>query len=82
MQGRRRRGRVRNNGSEVTLRPMRDLWTALALVLVIEGALCALFPEGIKRAAARALLVPPQAMRLAGLAVACFGVFIVWLVRR
>jgi len=82
MQGRRRRGRVRNNGSEVTLRPMRDLWTALALVLVIEGALCALFPEGIKRAAARALLVPPQAMRLAGLAVACIGVFIVWLVRR
>ena len=61
---------------------MRDLWTALALVLVIEGALCALFPEGIKRAAARALLVPPQVMRLAGLAVACFGVFIVWLVRR
>ena len=82
MQRRRRRGRVRNNGSVVTLRPMRDLWTALALVLVIEGALCALFPEGMKRAAARALLVPPQAMRLAGLAVACFGVFIVWLVRR
>jgi uncharacterized protein YjeT (DUF2065 family) len=61
---------------------MRDLWTALALVLVIEGALCALFPEGIKRAAARALLVPPQAIRLAGLVAACFGVFFVWLVRR
>jgi uncharacterized protein YjeT (DUF2065 family) len=61
---------------------MRDLLTALALVLVIEGALCALFPEGIKRAAARALLGPPQALRLAGLAVACFGVFLVWLVRR
>ena len=65
---------------------MRDLstalGTALGLVLVIEGVLYALFPEVMKRAAARALLVPPQAMRLAGLAVACFGVFIVWLVRR
>jgi hypothetical protein len=61
---------------------MRDLWTALALVLVIEGALYAVFPEGMRRAAARALLVPPQAMRVAGLAAACVGVAIVWLVRR
>jgi uncharacterized protein YjeT (DUF2065 family) len=60
---------------------MTDLWTALGLVLVIEGALYALFPEGMKRAAARALMVPPQALRLAGLAVACIGVFVVWLVR-
>ena len=82
MQRRQHRERVRNDGPEGTLRPMRDLWTALALVLVIEGALYALFPEGMKRAAARALLVPPQAMRLAGLAAACVGVAIVWLVRR
>jgi len=65
---------------------MRDwltaLGTALGLVLVIEGALYALFPEGMKRAAARALLVPPQALRLAGLAAACAGVALVWLVRR
>jgi uncharacterized protein len=61
---------------------MRDLWTALALVLVIEGALYALFPEGMKRAAARALSVPPHAMRLAGLTAACVGVALVWLVRR
>jgi uncharacterized protein len=82
MQRRRHREQVRNDGPEVTLRPMRDLWTALALVLVIEGALYALFPEGMKRAAARALLVPPQAMRLAGLAAACVGVALVWLMRR
>jgi uncharacterized protein len=82
MQDRQRREPVRNNGPEVTLRPMRDLWTGLALVLVIEGALYALFPEGMKRVAARALLVPPQAMRLAGLAAACVGVALVWLVRR
>ena len=61
---------------------MRDLATALALVLVIEGALYALFPEGMKRAAARALAVPPQTLRLAGLAAACAGVVLVWLVRR
>ena len=61
---------------------MTDFWTALALVLVIEGALYALFPEAMKRAAARALMVPPQALRLAGLAAACVGVVVVWLVRR
>ena len=82
MQHRQRREPVRNDVLEVTLRPMRDLWTGLALVLVIEGALYALFPEGMKRVAARALLVPPQAMRLAGLAAACVGVARVWLVRR
>ena len=60
---------------------MRDLLTALALVLVIEGGLYALFPEAMKRAAARALLVPPQALRLAGLGAACVGVVLVWLVR-
>ena len=64
------------------IRLMRDLWTALALVLVIEGALYTLFPEGMKRAAARALSVPSQTLRLAGLAAACAGVVLVWLVRR
>jgi uncharacterized protein YjeT (DUF2065 family) len=82
MQPHQRRERGRNERPEVPLRSMRDLWTALALVLVIEGALYALFPEGMKRAAARALLIPPQAMRLAGLAAACVGVVLVWLVRR
>jgi uncharacterized protein YjeT (DUF2065 family) len=65
---------------------MRDLstalGTALGLVLVIEGVLYALFPEVMKRAAARALLVPPQRLRLAGLAAACVGVALVWAVRR
>jgi hypothetical protein len=51
-------------------------------VLVIEGCLYALFPEGMKRAAARAVAVPPQALRMAGLAAACAGVALVWLVRR
>ena len=46
---------------------MRDLSTGLALVLVIEGILYALFPEGMKRVAARAMLVPPQILRASGL---------------
>jgi uncharacterized protein len=61
---------------------MRDLWTSLALVLVIEGCLYALFPDGMKRAAERALALPPQVLRMAGLAAACAGVALVWLARR
>jgi hypothetical protein len=61
---------------------MRDLWTAFALVLVIEGCLYALFPEGMKRAAARAGAIAPQTLRIAGLAAACAGVALVWLLRR
>jgi uncharacterized protein YjeT (DUF2065 family) len=61
---------------------MRDLWTGLALVLVIEGILYALFPQGMKRMAARMILLPPQTLRLTGLLVAVIGVAIVWVLRR
>ncbi len=60
---------------------MRDLCTGLALVLVIEGILYALFPEGMKHVAARAMRVPPQILRSAGLLTAAIGVVIVWLLR-
>jgi uncharacterized protein YjeT (DUF2065 family) len=61
---------------------MKDFLTALALVLVLEGILYAAFPDGMRRAAARAALVPPMALRLAGLAAAGIGVALVWLIRR
>jgi uncharacterized protein YjeT (DUF2065 family) len=51
-------------------------------VLVIEGIIYALFPDGMKRVAARTLVVTPQALRMAGLAAACVGVMLVWLLRR
>ena len=51
-------------------------------MLVIEGVLYALFPEGMKRVAARAMLVPPQILRASGLLAASTGVVIVWLLRR
>src|SRR5439155_22015180 len=62
-------------------RVMRDLGTGLALVLVIEGILYALFPEGMKRLAQRAMQVPPQVLRASGLLAAAIGVALVWLLR-
>ncbi len=60
---------------------MRDLLTALALVLVIEGMLWALFPEAMKRAAERALIMNSGQLRYAGLVAAAAGVVLVWLIR-
>jgi uncharacterized protein YjeT (DUF2065 family) len=60
---------------------MRDLWTALALVLVIEGVLYALFPEQMKRLLVQMLGVPQPVMRGVGLAAVFIGVGCVWLLR-
>ncbi|HEX5319889.1 MAG TPA: DUF2065 domain-containing protein [Stellaceae bacterium] len=60
---------------------MRDFATAVALVLVIEGVLYALLPDGMRRVAARTASVPSQTLRGAGLAAACIGVMLVWVLR-
>ena len=60
---------------------MRDLGTGLALMLVIEGILYAAFPNGMIRAARHAAQAPPHILRAAGLAAACIGVALVWLLR-
>ena len=60
---------------------MQDLLTAGALVLVLEGALWALFPNGMKQAGARVIVVDAGVLRAAGLLFAAVGVFIVWLIR-
>lgn len=60
---------------------MADFATALGLVLVIEGALYALYPEGMQRMMAQALEMPPSFLRRAGLAAAVAGFIIVWLIR-
>jgi uncharacterized protein YjeT (DUF2065 family) len=59
-----------------------DLATAIALVLVIEGALYALFPGGMKRMAASVQPVPEEWLRRVGVLAACLGVLAVWLIRR
>ena len=60
---------------------MSDLVTAIGLVLVIEGALYALFPSAMQRLMRQALEAPPESLRLAGLVGAALGVVIVWLIR-
>ncbi len=60
---------------------MADLWAALGLVLVIEGALYALFPERMIAMMRQIQQVPPQALRLAGLLSVGAGWLVVWLVR-
>jgi uncharacterized protein YjeT (DUF2065 family) len=61
---------------------MKDLATALALVLVLEGCLWALFPNAMRRAAARVEKLPMQSLRMGGVAFAAVGVLAVWLIRR
>jgi uncharacterized protein len=60
---------------------MTDLLTALALVLVLEGALWAIAPDGMKRAAVVALSMANQQLRTGGLIAAALGVLLVWLMR-
>ncbi|MGY9002124.1 MAG: DUF2065 domain-containing protein [Rhodospirillales bacterium] len=60
---------------------MGDLLTALGLVLVIEGAVYALFPDAMKRITTQMLQVPSTSLRSAGLFAAVIGFGVVWLVR-
>lgn len=47
--------------------------SALAMVLVIEGLLYAAFPDHVRRMMAFALGLPPEKLRMAGLALAGLG---------
>ncbi len=60
---------------------MRDLLTALALMLVFEGVLLALFSDRLQRLADRLKELPPAFLRIAGLGSASVGVLLVWLIR-
>ncbi|WAP67429.1 DUF2065 domain-containing protein [Jiella pelagia] len=60
---------------------MTDLFDALGLLLVIEGIVYCLFPSFAKRMAKAAMEVSAERLRYGGLAVACLGVGIVWIVR-
>ncbi len=60
---------------------MSDFATGIALVLVLEGLLWALMPDGMKRAAALALGLDNSQLRSGGLAAAALGVFLIWLLR-
>lgn len=60
---------------------MADLLSAIGLVLVIEGALYALFPEAMKRMMLLMSGQPSALLRVAGVGAAALGVIVVWLVR-
>jgi len=60
---------------------MNDLWAALGLVLVIEGALYALFPEKMLHALAQIRQLPPATLRVTGIVAMAIGWLVVWLVR-
>ncbi len=60
---------------------MTSFFTAVGLILVIEGALYALFPGGMKRAMVMMMSQPLESLRIAGLGAATFGVGIIWFLR-
>lgn len=60
---------------------MIDFLTALGLMLVLEGALYALFPEGMRKLAAQMIVMPPATLRIIGLSFAIFGVLIIGVLR-
>jgi len=60
---------------------MDDLWAALGLVLVLEGAAYALFPERMIEFLRRMPEQSPAVLRVFGIAAVAVGWLIVWLVR-
>jgi hypothetical protein len=60
---------------------LEDLFTALALVFVIEGILYALFPTKMRQLVAKIVDVPDKSLRNVGLIATAIGVALVWLIR-
>jgi len=58
-----------------------DFIAAVGLVLVIEGLIYGGFPSLAKKLASEVLLVPENALRVAGLAAIVIGVGVVWIAR-
>ncbi len=52
---------------------------ALGLILIIEGAAYALFPDAMRRMLATALTLPVARLRTIGTGAALAGLLIVWL---
>jgi hypothetical protein len=61
---------------------METLAAAIALLLIIEGALYALFPGGMKRMLAEIMRMPEPMIRNAGLIATVLGLAILYLLYR
>jgi uncharacterized protein YjeT (DUF2065 family) len=60
---------------------MDDLWAAIGLVLVLEGALYALFPHAMIDMLRKLPEVPVSSLRFMGLTCIVLGWLVVWFVR-
>ena len=60
---------------------MEELFTALALVLVIEGVLYALFPSKMRYLISKMIEVQDISLRTSGILAVLVGFAFVWLVR-
>ncbi len=58
---------------------METLAAAIALILVIEGALYALFPAGMKRMLAEIMRMPEPLIRNAGMIATALGLAILYM---
>ena len=58
-----------------------ELIVSIALILVLEGGLYALFPDGMRKMALQIERVPASTLRTAGLLAATIGVGIIWLLK-
>lgn len=61
---------------------MVTLAAAIALILVIEGVLYALFPAGMKRMLAEVMRMPEPVIRNTGMIAAALGLAILYLLYR
>ncbi len=60
---------------------MDDLWAALGLLLVLEGAIYALFPQQMIDMMRKLPEISPRAIRMAGLTAIVLGWLLVRLIR-
>ena len=60
---------------------MDDLIVAIGLVLVLEGLIYALFPQGMRNMVEEMSKLPDTTLRTLGVAALCIGVLVVWFVR-
>jgi len=58
-----------------------DLFSALALAIIIEGLLYAAFPEQMKRVLASVQLMPASTIRAVALTCAAVGLVLLWFIR-
>lgn len=60
---------------------LSDLVVALGLAVALEGALYALFPDGMKKMMLQVIGMPLSTLRTGGVLALLAGFLIVWLVR-